>query len=85
MNPTLTVRDIDPGDKSWLKREARSVGVSMEEFVRRIIHEKRVKAEQRAKPSEAFGRHFGRDHGVELPPRTRYRYEPVEFTDETGT
>ena len=32
MSSGITVRDIDPGDKSWLKREARDVGVSMEEF-----------------------------------------------------
>ena len=35
MSSSITVRDIDPADKSWLKREARQVGVSMEEFVRR--------------------------------------------------
>ena len=35
MSSTITVRE-DPGDKSWLKREAREVGVSMEEFVRRL-------------------------------------------------
>ena len=28
MSPTITVRDIDPGDKFWLKHEARQVGVS---------------------------------------------------------
>ena len=39
MSSTITVRDIDPGDKSWLKREARHVGVSMEGFVRRLIRE----------------------------------------------
>ena len=85
MSSTLTVRDIDPGDKSWLKREARHVGVSMEEFARRIIHEKRIKTERRPKPSEVFGRYFGSEHGVELPPRAPYRDGPVEFTDETGT
>ena len=65
----ITVRDIDPGDKSWLKREARRVGVSMEEFVRRLIREKRVKTDCRPKPSEAFARHFGPEHGVELAQR----------------
>ena len=34
MSSSISVRDIDPGDKSWLKREARQIGVSMEEFVR---------------------------------------------------
>ena len=38
MGSVITVRDIDPGDKSWLKREAHQRGVSMEEFVRRLIH-----------------------------------------------
>ena len=85
MSSALTVRDIDPGDKSWFNRETRHVGVSMEEFVRRIIREKCIKTEQRPKPSEVFGRYFGRKHGVELPPRVPMAYKPVEFTDETGT
>ena len=40
MSSSITVRDIDPGDKSWLKREARQVGVSMEELVRRCCQTK---------------------------------------------
>ena len=80
MSTSITVRDIDPGDKSWLRREARQVGVSMEEYVRRLIHEKRVKAERRPKPSEAFSRHFGADHGVELPPPARCGYRPLSFS-----
>lgn len=51
MNSSITVRDIDPRDKSWLKRAAREVGVSMEELVRRLIHEKRTKSESRPKRS----------------------------------
>ena len=51
MGSSITVRDIDPGDKSWLKREARHVGVSMEEFVRRLIREQRTKTERRPKRS----------------------------------
>ena len=39
MGASITVRDIDPGDNSWLRREARQIGVSMEELVRRLIHE----------------------------------------------
>ncbi len=85
MNAAITVRDVDPRDKSWLKREARHVGVSMEEFVRRLIREKRVETERRPKPSEAFARRFGPEHGVELPTRRRYGYELVEFADETET
>ena len=49
MGTSITVRDIDPGEKSCLRREARQVGVSMEELVRRQIpreaHEDRVPPE----------------------------------------
>lgn len=74
MGFTITVRDIDPGDKSWLKREARHVGVSMEEFVRGLIREKREKNERCTKPSEVFKQYFGSKHGAELPPSDRYGY-----------
>ncbi len=47
MSTSITVRGIDPGDKSRLRREARRIGVSMEELVRRLIHEKRIEAERR--------------------------------------
>ncbi len=82
MGSTLTVRDIDPEDKSWLKRGARHVGVSMEEFVRRLIREKREKGGLQLKPSEVFARHFGPEHGVELPPSAAARYRPASFRDE---
>ncbi|MYB20512.1 MAG: hypothetical protein F4Y16_16255 [Holophagales bacterium] len=82
MGSVITVRDIDPGDKAWLRQEARDVGLSMEEYVRRLIHEKREKTEQRLKPSEVFRRHFGPERGVELPPRRRYRHKPVSFADD---
>lgn len=82
MRSSITVRDIDPGDKSWLKREARQVGVSMEELVRRLIHEQRTRTERRPKPSEAFARHFGEKHGVELPATARWGHRPVSFADE---
>ena len=84
MGSSITVRDIDPRDKSWLKREARQVGVSMEEFVRRLIREKRTKTECRPQPSEAFARHFGAEHGVDLPPPDRPGYKPVSFSGEGG-
>ena len=84
MSTSITVRDIDPGDKSWLRREARQTGVSMEELVRRLIHEKRTQTERRPKPSEAFARHFGEEHGVELPPPVRHGYRPLSFFRETG-
>ncbi len=82
MSNSITVRDIDPGDKSWLRREARRIGVSMEELVRRLINEKRTKTERRPKPSEAFARHFGEEHGVELPPPVRRCYQPLSFSPE---
>lgn len=82
MSSVITVRGIDPGDKAWLKREARDSGVSMEEFVRRLIREGRERAERRTKPSEVFKRFFGPEHGVDLPPPARYGYRPVLFTGE---
>ena len=82
MSTSITVRDIDPGDKSWLRREARQMGISMEELVRRLIREERTKTERRPKPSEAFARHFGMDHGVDLPPRVRCGYRPLSFSGE---
>lgn len=82
MSTTLTVRDIDPADKSWLRREARHVGVSMEELVRRLIRAQRTKTEGRPKPSEAFARHFGELHGVDLPTRARYGHNPPSFAKE---
>ena len=82
MSTSITVRNIDPGDKSWLRREARRIGVSMEELVRRLIHEKRAKAERCPKPSEAFARHFGERRGVDLPPPARRGYEPLLFSHE---
>ena len=82
MGSTITVRDVHPPDKSWLEREAKRLGVSMEELVRRIIRETRERTESREKPSQAFRRYFGPEHGVELPPRGRYGYRPIEFADE---
>ena len=82
MSNSIAVRDIDPGDKSWLRREARQIGVSMEELVRRLIHEKCTKTERRLKPSEAFARHFGEEHGVELSSPVRRNHEPPSFSLE---
>ncbi len=81
MSATITVRNMDEGDKAWVRREARRLGVSMEEFVRRLIHERREKSENRAKPSEIFKRYFGPEHGVELPPRARYGYRPLDLSN----
>ena len=79
MSSTITVRDIDAGDKAWLRYEARRLGVSMEELVRRLIHERRERSRRHTRPSEAFKRYFGPEHGVELPTRSSYGYRPVEF------
>ncbi len=83
MSSVITVRDIDPGDKAWLRHEARHVGLSMEEYVRRLIRERREKAERRLKPSQAFKKHFGAEHGIELPRPKSYRHKPVTFADES--
>lgn len=50
MGTSTTVREIDPGGKSLLRREARQTGVSVEELVRQLIHEKCKKTECRPKP-----------------------------------
>ena len=85
MGSVITVRDIDPRDKSWLKREAHQRGVSMEEFVRRLIHERRSRSEHRGMPSEAFKRYFGPEHGLDLPLPERHGYRQVTFPDESRT
>ncbi len=82
MGTSITVRDIDSGDKAWLRRESRQLGVSTEELVRRLTKEKRAKAERRLKPSETFARHFGEQHGVDLPNPVRRGHNPLSFSDE---
>ena len=79
MTTTITVRGLDLQDKAWLRREARARGVSMEALVRQFIHEWRERAQRHSRPADAFKRHFGPEHGVELPPRARYGYRPVRF------
>jgi len=81
MGSTITVRRIRPDDKAWLRREAHRAGISMEEFVRRLIRKRREESRTRPKPSEAFKLHFGTEHGVELPPREGYGYRRVRFRD----
>ena len=84
MGTSITVCGSDPADKSWLRREARQTGVSMEEPVRRLIHEKRTRTERRPRPSRAFARHFGEEHGVELPPPIHRGYKPPSTSREEG-
>ena len=82
MGTSITVRAIDPQNKSWLRREGRQVGVSMKELVRPLIHDKRTKTERRLKSSEAFALHFGEEHGVELPPLARSGYRTLRLAPE---
>ena len=82
MSTTITVRHLDPGDKARLRREAQHLGISMEEFVRQLIHEKREGSRQHAAPSEVFKWYFGPEYGVELPLGGRYGYRPVELERE---
>ena len=81
MSAAMTVRDIDPRDKAWVQREARLVDISTEEFIRRVIREKRARAERRAKPSDAFRHYFGPEHGVELLLPGRLGQRRVELTE----
>ena len=83
MSSVINVRDIDPGDRVWLRREASHAGLSMSQYVRRLIREKREEVERRRKPSEAFRRYFGAEHGIELPPTRRYRRKVVTFGDRS--
>ena len=67
MTTTITVRGLGPQDKAWLRREARTRGVSMAALVRQFIHERRERAQRHVAPAEAFKRHFGRpEHGRRL-------------------
>ena len=79
MGSTITVRDLPPDDKSWLQREARQLGVSMEALVRRIIRDKREQEQRRMAPSDVARRHFGPSHGIELCLHRGYGYRQVEF------
>lgn len=81
MGTTITVRDIDPGDKAWLQAEAKRLGLSMEAYVRKLIGDQRAVSETQEKPSEVARRLFGPENGVELPPRGQYGYRPIDFDD----
>lgn len=79
---SILVRSLQPEDKSWLRQEAKRQCISMEELMRRLIQEKREKAESGMSPSEAFRKYFGPENGIELPPRRQYGYHPVDFPGE---
>ncbi len=82
MSHAITVRGLDESEKSWLKAEARQAGISMEEFVRRMIRAERERSAPREKVSDIFRKYFGPEHGVELPPRGQYGYRPLEFPED---
>ena len=82
MSQTITVRGLNEREKTWLKAEARNAGISMEEFVRRMIRRQSEQRIRRECVSGWFLRHFGPEHGVELPPRGRYGYRPIEFRED---
>ena len=56
----------------------------MEALMRQLIHERRKKSQRHMTPAEAFERYFGPEHGVELPPRARYGYQPPAFESDHG-
>lgn len=79
MSSTITVRDIDPGDKAWLQAEAKRLGLSMELYVRKMIEEKRANTQQQEKRSEVFKRYFGPENGVDFRHRTVSRFRLLQF------
>ena len=82
MSSTATVQEIDPRDQAWALRKAHLAGISTEEFVRRIVREKRERATRRTRPSDAFRHYFGPEHGVELLLPGRYGQRRAELTVE---
>ncbi|MDE2711418.1 MAG: hypothetical protein OXI65_06615 [Acidobacteriota bacterium] len=86
MRFAITIRGLNPSEMSWLKAEARKAGISMAEFVRRIIRRQRERNSYAESAADLFRRHFGPEYGVELPPRQRSGYRPVELPrDEAPT
>ena len=81
MSNMITVRDLKPFAKSWLKAEARSQGISMEEFVRRLILKECKSAKKTEKPSEIVRRHFGPENGLDLPPRINHPARIIDFSE----
>lgn len=39
---TLTIRRLDEADRDWLRRAARGQGISVEEYVRRLVRAERL-------------------------------------------
>ncbi len=84
MRTTITVRNLDPSDKAWVEQEAKRLGLSMEAFIRRLVHEKRREREAAETPSATFAALFGPEHGVDLPFESHAAYRPLDFSDPPG-
>ena len=83
VSTTITIRGLTEAEKSWLRVEAKRTGVSMEEFVRRLIRRRRERSARSRSVGEMARRHFGPEHGVELPRRRRFGYRPLDFSDRS--
>ena len=83
MSTGITVRRMDLAGKSWLRKEARSFGISMAELVRHLIRQKRMKNESRLKQSEVFVHYFGEKNGFEVPITRNCGFRSITF-DESG-
>lgn len=82
MSYAITIRGLNQGEKSFLKAGAAEAGISMEEFVRRMIRKERERNTSTESVSDICLRFFGPEHGVELPPRGKYGYRPLEFPED---
>ncbi|MXW71209.1 MAG: hypothetical protein F4228_07010 [Acidobacteria bacterium] len=82
MGSAITVRGLNEAEKSWLKAESKDAGISMEEFVRRMIRRQREESTRKESVADIWLRYFGPENGVELPPRGQYGYRPLEFPED---
>ena len=82
MGYAIRVRGPDEREKSWLKAAASEAGISMEEFVRRMIRKQREASIPKESVSDIFLKYFGPEHGMELPPRGKFGYRPLEFPED---
>ena len=73
---------MDPEDKIWIQDQARQLGISMSEFIRRLLHDHRMRTEYQLQPPKAFAEYFGEKHGVELPERSQFSYRPITLTEK---
>ena len=82
MGSAITVRGLNEAERTWLKAEAKDAGISMEEFVRRMIRRQREESTRKESVTDIWLRCFGPENGVELPPRGQYGYRPLEFPED---